>query len=991
MPTLPVNENTFSRAFLDGAGNITVGAPGWRPIFDANGKVAALPDDIVGAQVSLKANRAFRFGAADGLQLSLGGGVSGESKVRVLRSAPSDVDELKGISLGAPKQGEAYLWLRLGVKADGSAAANMPSGTAALAVTAKGGASAFYDRLKIYSDRSSARKAVLDLLQGIQLPQQIDSVAEIPAANEVLITRYAGYLNLAADLTWGWKAHGSRSSKISGLNLDFSYKLQLAASVGASFSLAGAFDVEARNVPTRSKWVRFVVRKSRESSLGFTANVGLDATLDLSGLPATADEFLSQLIGSNAEAVLNRFRQLRDVTNVKKLRAIVNDRLTLALVDDLAMKWVGKALDNTNVKEVLSRLQQVVETYDGLDDRVVQYYQDLLDKLGTAVPSVAAAKRVLARLAEVDNPKALDKLVRDAIKNPIAEQAYGLVKRFWGGRLHDLIQDQKELKQVGTFARRANKLLSGGADSDIRGFIQKVKAASRLEPLFAQLRQYDTPAELRAKADERLKGLVENIVGKAFNKITNSDLGKKLNKLNKALNQIEDFKNKKYQELLGQVSNRSFKASVAFAYNRAKKGDALLDVEVNLARAEGVELARLASAGDFAKLLRRYDSSLVRVKNGAFHTELRKSTELTVNLFGRGYSRLVDIVSNTEHAVTESSGGLLHVFTTQAEIKDQIKRSKKGVAQETIASSFLFRALTEKLQKSGDPSAVDARNEHFLADTLRGLSVDYTHDVEDLKTRPAKLTEYLALAAHLGLIASSKSFVGDLEARYPRGLGKVSVSYSVRYDDDVVRWAFKPTGREIEALARRVSRDFISARFTGMKKTAWMARVGFAYRDAIAYDRRIEANLGAGPVTVILPAWFTGDGAIDVTLDGKAAREPLRTLYLAEDRLVKSLRNLDETLDPLLSDAPAVSVPVDKIEEASRKFVSAAPTLQQYRANSFFVVFDQLVRAASGGVKGGRSSLILEITPPPLEGERAKTFTEILGAPRKEDARANGA
>jgi hypothetical protein len=114
----------------------------------------------------------------------------------------------------------------------------------------------------------------------------------------------------------------------------------------------------------------------------------------------------------------------------------------------------------------------------------------------------------------------------------------------------------------------------------------------------------------------------------------------------------------------------------------------------------------------------------------------------------------------------------------------------------------------------------------------------------------------------------------------------------------------------------------------------------------------------------------------------QGAKGLLRQLYLSEASYVKRLIKLDSLVDQLVDNAKlgaAEPVPVDEFEQSARDFVSMAPKLDRFRENAFFCVFDQLIRYNSGGKRGGRSALVLEITPP---GSK-QTVTKYLMPERK--------
>jgi len=226
------------------------------------------------------------------------------------------------------------------------------------------------------------------------------------------------------------------------------------------------------------------------------------------------------------------------------------------------------------------------------------------------------------------------------------------------------------------------------------------------------------------------------------------------------------------------------------------------------------------------------------------------------------------------------------------------------------------------------------------------------------------LTQYLDLAAMLGLIPNRELLIAELNSQFPDGLEKVTVDYIVRYDDQAVRNAFTLSGDELADWARRTARQVIGAAYTGRDEKDWLARVGFAYQSAAFYElykKGFTAVLSDGK-GVTLPAWFTGGVPLQVALD-ESMRHVIVTLFNVEKNYVKRLVPLDEVVDKLTK--AKQPIPLEMLQKVSGDFVSFADDLDGIsRENSFFAIFDKLVQ--EGGSNKGRreSAIILRIEPP---------------------------
>ena len=781
---------------------------------------------------------------------------------------PSDGPDTADPAIGTydlkhPTAGQLYLHLKLNAKGFGKAAASMPVGPIATKINSEAGGGVEYERFKLYESNDTVVQILLDLFRTMTLPQQVDQLSDVPAPGELILLRYDGYLGLSAGLSWGYSFAGSRDIDVNALSLDFEYAMRLATSISVGYRLAGSFDIEARrgdsNEADENKWVRFVVRKSRQSQVNFAADFGFETDLKLDGLSETADDFLTKLMGGNAERVLQGLEKASQYTDLDQLRSAVEDRLTKALIDDLSMKWIDQALGDTDVVAVLGRIEKAVKRHNDLDARIIHLYEDVLQK----VPGLDRINEVLETISELQDPATLENLVAKTSTSDVHRQAWSLIRRFWDDRIHEVLSSSDEITRVGEFARTARTFMTDEGFEDVRSVISSLQEASHLNPVFDKLKSFDTPMELRREADERLKGVVERVVGKAFDELDDSDLGASLEKLHTALDKIQDFKGKVYGKILNKAAAQSFSAELAYHYSRNDSRKALLDVEINLGHPEGSALANLASHGKFADLLERYDTNVVRVRSGLLTHKLQKTSQLKINLFGWGYTSLAEIVSETEHAIESQDRGLLHVYTTSAAVRQRTQRGREA-SLETTTSNFLFRAITEKLQEARDPSAVDPKTKNFLADTLRDLSVTYDLTIDDPETKPKELRQYLAFAELTGLIKNGQEYIDQLESEFPAGLGRVKASYVVSFDAAGVMYAFARSKKQLRAQARAIMRHYIAAKYTGMRLVDHAGPIGFAYLEGRGFNVRTEPRFihQAGlEVLYRLPGWFAGGGA----------------------------------------------------------------------------------------------------------------------------------
>jgi hypothetical protein len=955
----PINTETFKKSFLSGDGRIELQSDQdlWATLVANDGKFLPNIDRVADVNFRFNNDEGFRFGRAGGMRLSIGAGA-----IHQIQLIWPDEDDktLKALGLNEFLTDEKlYLRLFFSARGDSAADAKIPIGALSATFGIGAGGNVAYERLKVYDAEAAAGAILTDLFAGARLPQQIDSAAEIPAPGEVLITRFGGYLKLRAGMNWGYELTGSRSFEINKLNLDLDYALRMMAAVSIGYRLAGDFSLEARR-GADDGWARFVVRKNRDSQFNFAADFGFDGKTDLKGLPQSADEFLIRSIGADAETVLGYFHKARKYSSLDALEKELTP-LIKSFVHDWSQDLIGKALSNDTLQDFLKAARKVGETYNELDTRIIDLYHAYLDK-------IPRLRRALDLLAGVSLPAELAELTdtEDEAEKEAALDAWEIAQLVWGVNVYPLLLQNEEFAKFSQFIQKVRSFVEDDATKPVRAFIARLKAAFPLDSLFEKLGEIKTADQLKQLGDEKLQDLAGRLIGKAFDRIKQSEFGAAAKAMQSSLDKIEEFKNNWYRRVTEAV-NHKFTFDLHYAFARASRNRELIDVELNLNRAEGRKLAQAAAAGDFSEVLANYNSQFVKVNRGALTHEIERSAHLQINVLGWGYDSLKQLTQNAEHAIEPANGGLLHVYATETSVKQRVTKGRKF--KETIESNFLLRTIGETFQPDNDSSnAIDQKTRQYLIRTLRSLAVQYNLFESDEHTSAEELTRYLDLAEFLGLFnkQSRAAFVSDLTRQFPDGFGAVKVNYVVRYNDEALRRAFSSISPdELRELARKTMRQVIASKYTGMKQTAWLPRVGFAYLSPSLhelFDREGFTGLQQANLTVTLPSWFTKGAPTKVNLSA-TDKQFLITLCNLEKSYADRLVKLDQVLVRALKDGKPI--PPDELKEAARKFVEMADDLDEWRENAFFAIFDRITQAALKGEAAGKASresaMVLEI------------------------------
>ncbi len=943
----------IGRDFLDGEGHLEINTDknALDTILSTNQSFVQTADPIADVTVGADATKDLSFGRKGSLNLSLGIGASFTHQLQVLWPGQDDT----ALSQAGLALAEGMICARavMNAKADGSAQAGFPVGPLSATVGIAAGAGAHYERWITRRTDSVALGVVTDLYSGLRLPQSIDDVAAIPDPGEVLLMRYNGYLRLNAGVTWGYSLTGTKDIDVNKLALDLDYKLRAMAAVSVGYQLAGEHQIEARrgSDPT---WVRFVVRKSRNSETTLAADFGFTADLDLKGLPDSADEFLSKLLGAHADRIIELFNQGRKYANLDELEKAAG-KLLMPVIGEFSQKVLETALDNASVAKVVARMNQIAAAYANFDARLIALYNDFAKKDHSGINGV------IDTILNAGSKEGLAKLSGAAQFAP----AIDLLRRLYNDKIFDVLQNDGAFADALGLLKHAKQFLNGESDQEIAQWIDLIQKQLPVDGLLRQLSTMNV-AQLKALADDKLKGLVEQLVGKAFAQLKDSDFKNVVDLVSNNLAKIDAFK-KKWYAAMQKAAKQSFQANLNIAYSRTRRNEKLLDVEVNLAAADGPRLAAAAASGDFVDLLQNYNTEVVRIRQGAFSTQLQNSLGIKLNVLGFGSEGIVTLVQQSDHTIEPQNGGLLHLYASQTYVE---RRQKSGWKfKEELSSKFLVQATGETFQPAG------ASFQEYAASVVKSMSADYDLTQSDERTTTAELTQYLIFANAIGLLQQDPaSFVQQLLTQCGGDLGNVKVTYSVRFDPTALPGAFHFSGDTLSFHARDAMRSFMQRKFAKSPVTDWFPRIAFAYTAAQAFKWFREGSLRANLRGVVLPAWYTGGAPQEVGLTSEMVTLVDR-MFRFEDKIVEALLGVDAQVDSIKA---GKTIDFRKLNEAIKKMVDAAGDVGEYDASCFPAVLDRLIQIGSPNARRD-STVLIEVTPAkgPLAG---KKVTHMIAA-----------
>ncbi len=941
-----LNSDTFKRSFLGGDGHLELASDQdiWLSLLATGGRFLPTIDRVADVKFALRDERAFRFGKSGGFNLEAGGGATHQIQL----IWPGEDDQMLTGLAESMSDDSVCLRLHLQAAADVGATAGFPTGPISQSFGIQAGGSVGYDYFRIYSSDLTAKAILDDLFAGMRLPQQIETPEDLPGKGEAIILQYGGYLKLSAALNWGYKLKGTRSIEFNDLALNLSHDLKAMASLTIGYSLAGDFRLETRS-GSSDGWVRLIVRKNRDSQFNLAADFSIDQSRRLKGLPRSADEFLTALIGADAGSFLEYFQKARKYESLDDLEKALTPSFK-QFVHKWSQQLIGKTLNNQTFDEFIEEARKASKLYQDLDQRVIDLYRNYLDR-------IPALQKVLEALTAITNPTEL--LLDDETDESAEEKAgwWEVIQLVWGANVHPLLLEEEEFRRFSEFAKRARAFIEDDAIRPVRDLIAGISEFLPLDRLFGELDKIGSADELRQTADLRLQELAGRLIGSAFDTIRKNGWEKAFREMKSGLDRIEEFKNTWYGKMQESV-NGKFRFDLHLAWSRARHDEELIDVELDLTSSEGRELARQATSGDFSDVLAGFNSRCIRINRGVFTHQVTTGAHLSLSVMGYGYESLRQLTQRVEETIEQTDDGLLRIYASETVLNSRKSSGRKF--RETVECNLLLRAIGERVSRQGDDS------ESRMLESLRDLSVQYDFLETDERTRPEELTRYLEMAEFLGILdgTARSAFTADLIRQFPAGFGNVSVKYQIRYDDRAIRKVFENFREdEMQSLAQLTLREIIASKYLGMKQTSWLARVGFAYL-APAIHETFERE-GAPALTrfksVTLPSWHTGGAPSTVQLS-RTDIAMLQTLCGIEKTYGKRIVRLGKILNEAIDRGKPV--PLGKLKEEAKKFVEMLDKLDEWRENAFFATLDKLIAEFSGGATARKSAMILEITPP---------------------------
>jgi hypothetical protein len=943
-------------------------------------------DDLVSLNFGVTGNNSLPLGDASPNSIKLG--IKADTSVKLTPIWPADPGSPQSV-LGNQDQeladyfnsylqnkDELILALRVGASADASAATQFQYQVLQANVAVDAGGDVGYSYFRPYEKTEAALGMIQDFFANLQLPA---TVSRAPKAGEVTRFEYGGYLGLNAGLSVGYQMKGAKSFNLSDLRLSESYDVSLLGSLSLAAKLAGRFAIEVRAAEDQQGkiidgWARVIVRKQRTSQLNIAADVKINATNQVQGLPGSADEFLGALFGVNSKNWFNLFQNISGQIQQIKSPADLKSKLD-SLAQHFIAEYTGKAIDSlpaADLQAVLNDIQMVADQYNNADKHVI----NLFDRYFNKVDVLEAKLLDLQKMLNQEKAGFWDKL-KDNLKLPGDNDVLiNAIEEFTGGdplgwilsqaRIPDGDGGAVKIPTIDDLVNRVNStlaLIQNKAHAEITRVITLAKNSFPFRGLLEEVLKIKSKNDLKTLVNTKAGAFAERLIGKAIDDMGDKDV-KIIITVAQKWKDGNDFAQSLYNKFT-QALNSSLDFNLHAVYNASDERNALVDVMINLgdAAGEGRSLMRDAARGDFENVLAKLDPDLVKINQGLLTHKATQQSSLNVNVLGWHtnfqYQSLYRVITNTEQQIRTEANGGLSVFT-QIDLTAEGQHDEKTAKQhKTMYTNFLLRFIGE----SHGVLEFDKKNQQYLIDTISSMAANYKLSFTNSETTTKDLTSYLSFAKDFDLDKEGAT-VDQLKLLLPKvaedDYGQVSLDYEARYTDEGLRALFNDM--PAPDVIRMIMREIVVANYNKSKDSdlpliAWAYWTQAAFNEwkqnpaGFAQTNRVKEFIPSNP-----PFGLQAPARVQL---GRANLSVLATLFSIESSLVDGLQKLGTLIEN--AKAGATKLKPKEFEDSLSQIGSALNKFDSFDEgfNTIFAVFDNLVNQNLPSDEARASSLKL--------------------------------
>jgi hypothetical protein len=510
--------------------------------------------------------------------------------------------------------------------------------------------------------------------------------------------------------------------------------------------------------PVGEEWIRLRVEREDQRRLTLGAKLAVQAEYDLgSALVSVFDSILAEPALQRARAALGELAVVAEgisEANWEALKARLSQEAKERVHDFLgSQEWLTGALDSEPIQKLLGWSKQLVDFYDGLDERIADLFERAVSR-----GQVDRLRKLLSELQNVPT-EAADLLTENQ------KEYVQLVEVLSGWSLEELLLDATDtprqiLEEMKARVARAVERIDG-FPTDLTERLKALAEEAGIERLVEWLRTHATVEDIKSLAEDfterAVARAIESLIDKPLSKVDGTDVkevkqfAERAEKILKTPGEYEKKIRAYLQKLNGKVG-----FSIGIEIDRLTRSAAVLDLDIDPGISTRVRTAW--AAGDIEGILSNLpdepedkndpDSWQFRLRD-CFLTTYRSrsaSSEVFLSVFGLSSAKRWRISESAVRVVPVDGG--FRRLARYAGGQLLTTRSTDGLSMSS-GTWVIFKAEGPGI----DLTAAFAESSSELR---------LTAGRNDQKLTSAERAATAALLAQLGAIPSSASVEEDL-------------------------------------------------------------------------------------------------------------------------------------------------------------------------------------------------------------------------------------
>jgi len=492
---------------------------------------------------------------------------------------------------------------------------------------------------------AGSRDALASAVDGWVIPTGVTS-AEALEPGTWIVAEVDGAIAATLGAEVGYDFHWVRATRLGALTGDIGLRLEAALQAALTFTAAGRYALllsrETEEPVLRLRLYRLALNGWK---FAFDLKAAAQAELPAS---ATADGLLPAIFGLHGAQIVRDLAALQEWTSpearVGGALAALSSRYLQRLVEELT--GVNPTAEFERARGLLLEFLAV---WDALPQRVSAVVWRLVEERADLAP----VREFVSRLASAREEQLRAELGRLLAQTELFRSPAGrLIEELAGRSLLAALRDRTALAQIRRGASALARLLDGAAmEAVLRRLQRYVEQRLNLESVrelvsndFTRLDEW-LQAKLASFLDEHLTAA-------------------RFAELRAALGELADRRRQLHQAAL-QAATRKLEASVAYAYERAEEGSALIDASFDFRAAEAPTAFRRMVNGEFNELLLARTPG-VRLHSSELTHGIRRRSAVAISLPYSEKRALALARSLARLRVTEEGLGRLLVYEVES-------------------------------------------------------------------------------------------------------------------------------------------------------------------------------------------------------------------------------------------------------------------------------------------------------------------------------------